>query len=359
MIPTTTNTFTRHEQGYDVFILQNEHLEIALVPELGAKIISLLNRRTGREWMWQPARGLKLFQNQLGDDFAKSTMIGWDECLPTIAPCLHRGRKLPDHGEVWSVPWQLDRAAWQLGKLKTSVSLALSPFDFARTIELCGNSIHLHYELINRNNEPEEFIWAMHPLVPVFPDDSLELTTETRELLGNPSWIRSLDLAGSQAACVKTYAGPLREGQAAVVNVVSGDRMIFSWDTQLNNTLGVWLTRGGWNGYHHLALEPSNGCPDVLAAASANHRCGVIPARGKISWQVAIQIDPVQLNQKEFYESLHSKLFHKNWLFSFRRIAAGHGFDGLHNATWTGVRHSLTTNLSRWRFARTRQMLAG
>ena len=287
---TTTKALVRCEQGFEIFVLQNECVEIALVPELGAKIISLVNCQTGREWMWQPVGGLKLFRNHLGDDFAASTMVGWDECFPTIAPCLHRGRELPDHGEVWSVPWQVDRAAWQLGKLKTSVSLAVSPFDFERTIELCGNIIRLHYRLVNRSNEPEEFLWAMHPLVPVFPGDALELTSETCQLLGDQPWLRSLDLVGSQPACVKTYAGPLREGRAAIVNVESGDRMIFSWDTQLNNTLGVWLTRGGWNGHHHLALEPSNGCPDALAAASAARRCGTISAHGKVSWKVAIQI---------------------------------------------------------------------
>ena len=288
----TNKIFVRHEQGFAVYVLQNEGLEISLVPELGAKVISLVNLRTGREWMSNPAGGAKLFRNRQGDDFATSTLVGWDECLPTIAPCIHKGRSLPDHGEVWSLPWVIDQEAISEGTLKTSVKLVVSPFRFERCIALRGNEIQLHYKLENLGNEPETFLWAMHPLVPICPGDSLELTAESRDLLGTPSWLANLNLESLQPACAKTYASPLHEGRAAIKNLQSGDRMKFLWDTKLNNTLGVWLTRGGWNGHHHQALEPSNGWPDALADASARNQCGLILPHAKLNWQVAIQIEP-------------------------------------------------------------------
>jgi len=139
----------------------------------------------------------------------------------------------------------------------------------------------------------EEFLWAVHPLVPVFPGDALEFTPEIRQQLAGEPWIDNLDFGASQPACAKRFVGPLREGFAAIGNAQSGDRMAFSWDTKLNKTLSWWLTRGGWNGYHHLALEPANGCPDSLTTACDKQRCGVVPARASLSWRVIIQIDPV------------------------------------------------------------------
>ena len=289
-----TTGIVREIQGFEVYVLQNEHLEIGVVPELGAKVVSLINRRTGRDWMWRPAVECKLFRSRLGDDFANSTMTGWDECLPTIAPCAHRGRQLPDHGEIWSVPWQLDSESWRQAKVRTTVALPVSPFDFERTVALDGNAVRVDYRLRNRNGEPEEFLWAMHPLLPVFAGDALQLTPETRQHLSDEPWIDSLEFAPGQPACAKRFAGPLREGRAAVGNAQSGDRIAFAWDTRLNDTLGLWLTRGGWNGYHHLALEPTNGCPDALEAASAQRRCGIVPAHSTLSWQIAIQVDPAQ-----------------------------------------------------------------
>ncbi len=203
-----TKTFRLSEQGFDVFALRNEAVEIALVPELGAKIISLRNLATGCEWMWHPPAGRKLFRNRLGDDFATSPMTGWDECLPTIAPCDWKGRKLPDHGEVWSVPWEIDLNAFQRGVLNTSVTLAVSPFHFERRIELCGDEVRLDYRLENRGN----------------------------------------------------------------------------------HTLGIWLTRDGWNGYHHIALEPANGAADILTAAVKAGHGGLLAPKEKQSWQVKLRI---------------------------------------------------------------------
>lgn len=293
-------TFVRHEQGFEIYVLQNQNLELSVVPELGAKVISLINRRSGREWMSCPTGGRKLFPNRPGDDFAASTLVGWDECLPTIAPCVWKNRQLPDHGEVWSVPWTIDQEAFHQGVLKTSVTLTTSPFRFERSLTLRQNEIHVNYRLENVGHEAEKFLWAMHPLVPIRPGDSLELTAEAHEALGNRPWINNLEFGTAQSACAKTFATPLQEGRAAIKNRHSGDRLTFLWDTRLNHTLGVWLTRGGWNGHHHLALEPSNGSPDALSAAASQNQCGTIPPKTTLDWQVTIQIEPaitaVELN---------------------------------------------------------------
>src|SRR6266581_8029679 len=74
----------RREQGFEIFILSNQEIELAVVPELGARIISLKDLRTGREWLWHPAGRRKLFRNRTGDNFASSPLVGLDECLPTI-----------------------------------------------------------------------------------------------------------------------------------------------------------------------------------------------------------------------------------------------------------------------------------
>jgi galactose mutarotase-like enzyme len=142
----------RQEQGFEVYTLNNGEIEVSVVPELGAKIISLKNVRTGREWLWHPPEGLKLFRNRSGDDFSKSPLVGIDECLPTIAPCRWQGRELPDHGELWNAPWSIDAAALEEGILKTRVKLLISPFELERTIELHESEIRINYQLNNYSN---------------------------------------------------------------------------------------------------------------------------------------------------------------------------------------------------------------
>ena len=285
-------TQVRPEQGFEVYVLRNEGLEVAVVPELGAKIISLKNLRTGREWMWHPASGLKLFRNRLGDNFSGSPLAGADECLPTIAPCCVQGRELPDHGEVWSASWKVKGQCWEKGILKTSCELPISPFEFERTIELQGQQIQLDYRLKNRSLLTEPYLWALHPLLAVQPGDHLRMPATTRALLNGEAWIDALDSVVPDGGCSKVFASPIVEGIAGVYNQHSGDRLSLAWNPAENNTLGLWLTRGGWHGHHHVAVEPTNGAPDQLAVAVKNQRCGAISALGSKTWSVTLRVEP-------------------------------------------------------------------
>jgi len=286
----TTNLSVRRERGFEAYVLSNPKVEIAVVPELGARIISLKNLRTGREWMWHPPGGLQLFRNQPGDDFARSPLVGVDECLPTIGPCVWQGRELRDHGEVWSAAWKVDEEARQRGVLNTSVALEISPFDFERTIELDENEIRLSYRLSNRNSVPEHFVWAMHPLLRIVEGDRLVLPASTRTLLDGADWIDAVDAAVPKGNCSKLFAGPLTDGSAGIQNWKTGERFDFEWSTAENNALGLWLTRGGWHGYHHFAIEPTNAGADALTAAVDREWCGILAGSGTATWQVRLRI---------------------------------------------------------------------
>ncbi len=280
----------RREQGFAVYVLSNQRIEIAVVPELGAKIISLKNLETGREWLWHPSGALKLFRNEPGDDFAASPLVGADECLPTIAPCVWRGRALPDHGEVWNAAWNVDCAAWEGGILKTSTKLPISPFELERTIELRDNEIRFSYQLNSQSAVEEHFLWAIHPLIKLVAGDRLVLPDSTKRRFDGEKWSAEMESAVPVGDHAKIFAGPLSEGMAGIVSADGGDRLEFEWDAAENDALGVWLTRGGWHGHHHFALEPTNGDDDALCVAAKRQRCGLIAARGSATWQVCFRV---------------------------------------------------------------------
>jgi hypothetical protein len=288
---TLTHSFTvRQQQGFEVYVLNNDEVELAVVPELGAKIVSLKNLRTGREWMWHPPGGLKLFRNRPGDDFSQSPLAGADECLPTISPCSWQGRALPDHGELWNTPWSVDPEAWAGGILKTRTRLKISPFEFERTIELLADEIQITYQLKNRGAVSEYFLWAIHPLLRLQPGDQLNLPASTRALLNGEAWIDAVGSAVPEKNCAKVFAAPVSEGFVAINNPATGEHLEFEWDPLENNTLGLWLTRGGWHGHHHFALEPMNADTDSLVEAVERRCSGVVGASGTANWRLSIRI---------------------------------------------------------------------
>ena len=231
----------------EIIQLRSTLILAEVAPELGGKIVSL-KRAGGREWMWQPGAERKLFRNGLIDPFEKSTLTGWDECLPTIAPCTWKGRSLPDHGEVWALPWTVKQHDER--SLTLAIDLPVSPFRFTRTLRVDGAALTASYTLENRGAEDEAYLWAVHPLLTIEPGDRIELPATTRERLGNPTWLDTLDLSAVPARCAKLFASPVEEGRAAVVNDRTGERLTMTRDVRENDVLGLWLTRGGWHGHH-------------------------------------------------------------------------------------------------------------
>jgi len=277
-------------QGFRVHVLKSRQVELAIVPALGAKIISLKNRNTGREWLWHPDNSLKLFKNKPADDFSLSPLVGIDECLPTIAPCSWQDRQLPDHGEVWSLPWNLNDSDWTQSKITTGIRLKISPFEFERTVELMGNSVQLSYKLTNLSSADESYLWAMHPLIRTEKDDQLEFPSSTIERINAGKWDASVTSIIPEGESLKAFARPVSEGQATIRNTRTGDRLEFSWNPAENNTLGLWLTRGGWHGHHHLAVEPTNATDDALTIAVQRDEGGHVSAHGTKKWTVTLRL---------------------------------------------------------------------
>jgi hypothetical protein len=136
----------------------------------------------------------------------------------------------------------------------------------------------------------EHYVWAIHPLLSLQPGDRLELPASTRALLNGASWPDTVACAIPERTSAKVFAKPVSEGQAAIGNPTTGERLEFEWSPAENDTLGLWLTRGGWHGHHHFAIEPTNADTDMLELAAAKGRCGVLAAGDVSTWQIRLRL---------------------------------------------------------------------
>jgi galactose mutarotase-like enzyme len=304
-------TITSSEQGFTVHGLRTARAELKMVPELGGRVISLRSLRTGREWCWHQPRPDWLWASQPGSSFGDSPQAGIDECVPTVSACQVRGRSLPDHGEVWFQPWQLDAQALACQELLATVPLTVSPLVFSRAIRaVADGSFIFEYSLRNAGDTMEPFLWCIHPLLAMEPGDRLELPAEVRSLCLNGGigaaieqgdlWsypepfegvrLDQLEVPGRPGGCVKGFAGPLAIGRAALVNDRTGDRLELRWKPSLAPFLGVWINRGH-GGFHHVGLEPASGAPDSLADALGQWRqCGVLRPGKTVRWSITIEV---------------------------------------------------------------------
>jgi hypothetical protein len=307
-----TESFTATLQDFAMIGLRSESLEIIVLPEIGAKVYSLKNLRSGREWMWTPPEGAFFQYVPLGAPFEESSLVGADECIPTIGESEWRGRSIPSHGEAWNAVWELDRLALTQGRLVTRLQLPISPFWVERSIRLDRNKAIFDYALRNTDFTPQEFMWAFHPMMQIEDGDRLEVPGVNQMLteasIGLPwqqrgdliDWpypvegvsLDQLDL-GRPNAAIKLFTEEKAASSATIRNERSGDALRFDFDPRRVDTLGIWLTRGGWNGYHHLAVEPGIGAPDPLdVAVEGWKRFALVLPDQTYRWQFTITLSP-------------------------------------------------------------------
>jgi hypothetical protein len=160
----------------------------------------------------------------------------------SIASCSWQGRALPDHGEVWSMAWNLDKAMLKLGVLKTSVRLPISPFEMERSITLEGNEARLAYRLTNLGAQEEQYVWSFHPLLQLQAGDEFKSPATTRARLNGSIWMDAIDIAMPEKGCEKIFAQPISEGLAGIRNRATGSALEILWNTMENDTLGLWLS---------------------------------------------------------------------------------------------------------------------
>jgi hypothetical protein len=296
--------------AFPSFTIASDLAELTIIPRLGAKIVGLRNRRSGHEWMWRPGPALRLFRNRPEAPFETGPLVGADECIPTVSPCFWQHQLVPDHGELWSIPWQLDESLLAQNILSTCARFPVSPFTLHRQISVCQSEFLFDYKLTNHSCQPQRFLWAFHPLLPISSDTFLDLhpapaNVQVTAVAGLASitagslhpWpsplpetcLDRLDL-GPQPAYIKLFAdlSGQRRGCASIRQ--GHERLCLSFDTVQVPFVGIWITRGAWNGYTHLSIEPTNASCDSLDRVPESNRT-VVPPLGSIEWCFRLKLE--------------------------------------------------------------------
>jgi galactose mutarotase-like enzyme len=277
--------FVHTVDGFDAYGIRSPALEIVVVPELGAGVISLRSLATGREWMWRPTDGRGLFANRTGDAFETGPLAGAVDCLPTIEPCQAGDRTLPDHGEVWSAPWEFDRDAWKRGHLRTQIRSNVLPLCFERTISVHNSGARFSYQIRNLSDRTVPFLWAFHPLIAICPEDRIELPAAIDSVkVAAVNGISCLDGAEDcgwpepqpglrldlvqrcDSSFLKLFANFTDCALGWVALYRDGERLEFRFRPREIPYAGLWFTNRGWHGYTHLAIEPTNTLGDRVTA---------------------------------------------------------------------------------------------
>ena len=305
--------------GTPALIVETEALRMLIVPGVGAKIRSLMDKQTGHEYLWanpQPPAGRPAY----GAPYSDCDLSGWDECFPSISEVYYpqqpwKGILVPDHGEVWALPWSWERQGDALRLWANGVRF---PYRFERRMDFAQpDRVVVTYTV--RNFAPFDFgcLWSMHPTFNVTPATRVLLPPRARvrvelsagerlgPFLSEHDWPMTVDRAGrsvdlsvmgptDQQFGEKLYTTPVSEGWAAFTDSDTQQYLAFTFSPEEVPYVGVCMNRGAWatcgQPYFALMLEPCNGWPDALDTALTRGRAISVPAQGQRSWTVTLHI---------------------------------------------------------------------
>ena len=275
--------------GFPAVALRSEQVEVIVIPALAGKL-SNLRRLRGREWLWRNDQ-IPLAPAIAGSSYVETADSGgWDECFPTVGPCPMpgvAGLVLPDHGELWSLPWDSRVYDFAGGTAFTATTVGqLLPYDFHREVILDRTEpvVRFHYRLRHLGDTPFNWIWSAHPLFNVQPGTMVTLPTvhhvRVDAAVGRPDIkgaTRPWPLEGGASFvfpdtgswAMKLFGDIGPSGRAILTDPRRGEQLELVMSADAIPQVGMWINCRGWapagkEPYYNLALEPCIGAPDRL-----------------------------------------------------------------------------------------------
>ena len=270
-------------------MLENQALQVLVLPERGGKLASLRHLPSGAELLAQPTHGSP--ELLPGMPFEKGDAAGFDDVFPSMGEKERPGHwpEVPDHGMVWTQPMQ---AAQQGNALE--LRFDRDGWDYRKSVRLEDHSLILSWDIQNDSDTPRPFTWVCHCLWRLDPNMSFSFPDSGMVDVMDPEEkpCAAILCPPAEGSMAKTYtAGPVREGRCGCIWPDSRLRMTMEWDARELPFLGFWITNGGWRGDRNFAFEPCLSYYDTLARSDASNTLRILQPGGRTSFGIRMTIE--------------------------------------------------------------------
>ncbi len=280
--------------GQPLIRLENSCLAADVLPGMGGKVLSLIDKEADRNVLWRNQR-VRVRPGPLQADVDDYFAGGWDDAFPTCDPCLNEhGEQLPYMGELWNLG--LDPQVEEAGPGRVAVvmeaQMPITPARWRRRISLSADRPVLLVEsrVENVGPRPFRFCWGSHAALAVHQGMRLDVPAAIGEVTDG-------GVAGALGALGERYDYPLvpcrgggefdvsrvppaelgahglhalqglGAGWAAATDPATRRGVGLVFDPETFGCVWQWMAYGGFRGWYHAILEPWTAPQTSLAAA--------------------------------------------------------------------------------------------
>jgi galactose mutarotase-like enzyme len=321
MFPNDVSISQSHFKGLESVVLENNCVRAEWIPSYGGKMVSLIAKSGGGHELLYQTPLTKLVCPSHGADFGLFDTSGFDECFPSIEECqveveedrAMTSMSIPDHGDVWSLPWKYHIAPD--GSLMFSVTSALIPYQLTKKVTLEKNELIINYSVeLTATVTAMPFLWTPHALFSYQPDTTIVIpkrlnsitsvcpvgrlqdvtkryTYPKHTLTDGIDWDGSVFAVQDEGLCEKFYFDSQLNNGDWFGFQDSRCRLMMNVDANVAPYLGIWKNQGAHNNTHNFALEPCSGIYDSAQKAQINGTVANVTSQLPSEWYLRIKID--------------------------------------------------------------------
>jgi hypothetical protein len=315
----TTRVFESRYKDQRAITIESDLMTALILPDIGAKLCSfcyrpldleLLVQRPGEQYLLQPYDG----------SYVASECSGMDDMFPTIDECHYeaypwKGTRMPDHGEVWSIPWDCTESDGCLHCVTHGVRF---PYQLEKWVSFSGDTtLHIQYRLSNLSPFALDYLWAAHPMFVLQEGAELQLPAGVQAVtlvssLGRGSgcygdtfdWPiaalatgQSVDLRRIQPKASQAYRkyyvkGRMPEGWCALTYPKSQLALRLDFPVQTVPYLAILPNEGGWQDLYNVFLEPCTAPFDRPDIARLHRALSTVNGRSTHEWHLDMSLSP-------------------------------------------------------------------
>jgi hypothetical protein len=277
------------QDGVPIVRMTSTHLQVDVAPSVGGRVVSVVERRTGHEFLWRN-EGLRLELKPEGSEYDPNFYGGIDELLPNDLAERISGIDCPDHGELWTTPLRSEIVG---NVLTLQGNLARSGLEYRREMRLRedGPWVEFEYRVTNTSSEARRFLWKLHAAVAVQEGDLVDCPAGTAQVV-DPAWSRFKtrepfnwpDIEGHIGHVIPAKNGTmnffylfnLKAGRMFWRRPPAGLKFGYEFDTTVFPYAWLFASYGGFLGHYTIVLEPCTAMPISVNDASALNQCSCL-----------------------------------------------------------------------------------
>jgi hypothetical protein len=287
--------------------LSSESAQLLVAPELGGRVVEAVDLKAGRQWLWRNYQ-TPFGPVEPGSSYDDVWQGGIEELFPNDAvTSLDDGSAYPDHGELWSVAWDVIEGSGS--SIRLGVTGPVTGVEVTKTISVDGPSAQIVYELSHPGESRVDHLFKLHAAVGIHEDCSIELPGGTVEKvdpgfgtiierMGPLEWpgteLQQLDGCRPPASgdYEFVYVFDLPAGWCGLIDKRRGARLRFNYPQEVFPYCWLFITYGGWRGHNVVVLEPCTNYPKDLRVAIANGTSATLAPGESRRFEIEMIMEP-------------------------------------------------------------------